>query len=141
MTAPPPDGGQWKRVLYKRTRRPGRRGPRPPAEAPLTGPPLTVDEIRTAHQRAVSDWDDEACSPTLKALVAARAASLGPITQAVCLGAGSFDPRDGIMSVRRRAHIETHVFLTIVDILGSAGPFSVPCPDYREASKQCKHAG
>ncbi|KAI5918464.1 hypothetical protein F4810DRAFT_691976 [Camillea tinctor] len=113
---------EWTQVRRKgRRRNPGRTQswPQPrdsSSDIPKRGPRisnLTVDEVRTAHDRIASQW---AASPLGEQLAAALA--LSPplsVSTAVCLGIGTFDPDDGSWELRRRAHVQLAAFLFMVD--------------------------
>ncbi len=78
--------------------------------------------IQQEHAQVVSRWREQPSHRDLHSLVSAQAPSHAPVTQAVCLGTGSFGgPLDAGEHVRR-AHIQTEAFLLIVDLLGAYRP-------------------
>ncbi|KAI1635221.1 hypothetical protein F4809DRAFT_462268 [Biscogniauxia mediterranea] len=81
---------------------------------------LTVDEIRRTHERIAAQWAASPCRQRLASALASRPTSPSPvpsppITSAICLGIGTFDPDDGSWELRRRAHVQLAAFLFMVE--------------------------
>ncbi|RYP60470.1 hypothetical protein DL771_010500 [Monosporascus sp. 5C6A] len=120
---------EWTQVRRKSRRNAGSKDPRQQLKAPLQKPTssgtatrLSVSEIRRDHERFSRLWQESSCRRQLRDLMASRTGRpTTPVSQAVCLGIGSFDPEDGAWEVRRRAHIQLAAFLFIVGELGRGG--------------------
>lgn len=120
---------EWTFVKPRRSRRsnpPGRAdtsSPAPPTPARRTGPPRPVRDIAAEYRALRAAWEPSPACRSLRALVAARAAAAAaPVTQAVCLGIGTFDPADGGWEARRRTYVQLIAFLVMVDELGAPPP-------------------
>ena len=129
------DEGQWTRVIRKGHGR-GR-----PAQLPdllrqpqASSASLTVQQIEAEHTQICSQWRSRSSYRHLEELVRSQAAGHSPITQAICIGNGSFDPHDGVRDKIRRAHVQTDAFLAIVNTLSTILRASAPfghCDEYR----------
>lgn len=84
---------------------------------PNPAPQLSVQDIRFQHDKIATKWRSTSSCSKLREIVKANAASHAPITRAICLGLGAFDPEDGSWLAQRRSHIQMAAFLTIVDTL------------------------
>lgn len=88
-----------------------------------TGPFLSVEEITRQHESLQTQWETSTSREALIALLDkqfAAATSDAPITihDAICLGAGTFDPADGSWQAKRSAHLQVLAFETMVSHLG-----------------------
>ena len=118
------DAAQWTRVIRK-GKALGRQVQ--VLRLPLGGPEsnfppnpnarLTLDDIRSDHAKMPNRWRTSAASKALDKLVADNCEAHAPITTAVCLGLGSFDPEDGSFDATRRSHVQLEAFLAIVKVL------------------------
>ena len=90
-----------------------------PAPAPRAGPLRPVADIAAEYRTLRAAWESSPACLALRALVAAHAAAAAPVTQAVCLGIGTFDPADGGWDARRRTYVQLVAFLVMVDELGT----------------------
>lgn len=120
------NSAQWTRIVRK-GKKPGkkqRQPSHPPAAGPVenfqpnASPQLTVNDITTNHDKVASKWRETDCCANLSELIKKHAASHAPISRAICLGLGAFDPEDGSWVAQRRSHIQLAAFLTMVEILG-----------------------
>ncbi|CEJ89590.1 hypothetical protein VHEMI05425 [[Torrubiella] hemipterigena] len=88
-----------------------------------TGPFLSVDEIARQHKSLQTQWETSTSREALIALLDKQfaATSDAPVTiqDAICLGAGTFDPADGSWQAKRSAHLQVLAFETIVSHLES----------------------
>ncbi|RYP12924.1 hypothetical protein DL765_007094 [Monosporascus sp. GIB2] len=119
----------WTQVRRKSRRNVGSKAPQQPLKASLQRPTssgtttrLSVSEIQRDHERFSRQWQESSCRRQLLDLMASRTGRpTTTVSQAVCLGIGSFDPEDGAWEVKRRAHIQLAAFLSIVGELGGGG--------------------
>ncbi|OAA61905.1 hypothetical protein SPI_04764 [Niveomyces insectorum RCEF 264] len=116
---------------------PGQRKAAAPAAPAADTIQQSVEHIRTDHARIAAKWRGQPSCRRLEERIAAAARLHATVTQAVCLGAGSFGgPLDGGEHVRR-AHVQTAAFLLIVDMLRQHCNATIPCffqePLYTEA--------
>lgn len=91
-----------------------------PLRSSAAGPasPADIEHVRNEHARVAAEFRAQPSWRRVEAWVATNASGHAAVSQAVCLGAGSFgSPLDGGEAVRR-AHVQTAVFLSIVEILG-----------------------
>jgi len=88
--------------------------PEPPTAASLG---LTRHQIEAHHRQMQSQWRSQPSFDRLVAVLRSNAATHTPVTRAICLGNGSFDPDDGVYDKIRRAHLQTDAFLAMVDTL------------------------
>ena len=95
--------------------------PTPTAPNARAGPLRPVSDIAAEYRSLRATWESSPACHSLRALVAARAAA-APVTQAVCLGIGTFDPADGGWEARRRTYVQLIAFLVMVDELGADLP-------------------
>ncbi|RYP49287.1 hypothetical protein DL768_004970 [Monosporascus sp. mg162] len=120
---------EWTQVRRKSRRNAGSKAPQQQPKAPLRKPTtsgattrLSVSEIQRDHERFSREWQESSCQRQLRDLIASRTGRpTTTVSQAVCLGIGSFDPEDGAWEVKRRAHIQLAAFLSIVGELGHGG--------------------
>ncbi|KAI0010833.1 hypothetical protein F4779DRAFT_276169 [Xylariaceae sp. FL0662B] len=134
--------GEWTKVRRKSRRIPGPSNRHnvpsshphhPPIPIPRTLS-LSVSDIEKDYARTREQWTASSCHQQLKALLVSRG-SPSPISQAICLGLGSFDPDDGAWEAKRRAHVQLAAFLSITEHLSlrrsgdddDAGPRPVHC--------------
>lgn len=118
---------QWTRVTKKgKGRKFGRQAKNlqaPPVAGapenflPNPAPQLSAEDIRTNHERIATKWCATEGYVRLCEALKANAASHAPITRAICLGLGAFDPADGSWIAQRRSHTQMAAFLAIVDVL------------------------
>jgi len=130
------EDGEWSQVTRKRGRKPITEQSNGeailPGIRPNPSPELTIDEVRKYHETVVQEWQKSGCWQALQKSLLVGFASPGypPITTAICLGPGPFDPANGSLLVRRTAHMQTAAFDAIVANLGRAlAP--IPCPSGR----------
>jgi len=114
--------GEWTRVARKRnarsawpTKTPSFLVPRNPSRGRLS-----VADIAAHHERVRSHWRSQPAFQHIADVFSKYAATHAPITQAICLGNGSFDPTDvelaqGPLS---RPHVQTAAFLDLVKLFG-----------------------
>lgn len=133
MTSPPATGydqqsrpeGEWTKVRRKGRRALGSSQHHVPSSK-LTSTPtprtssLCVSDIEKEYRRIRDQWKVSTCHHQLKALLASRTPT-PPISQAVCLGLGSFDPDNGDWEAKRRAHVQLAAFLSIIEDLRQDG--------------------
>lgn len=110
---------QWTRVSRKGK---GNQSLPPAAGAPENflpnpAPQLSPQDIGAHHQKIATKWRATDNYVKLCDTVRTNAASHIPITRAICLGLGAFDPEDGSWMAQRRSHIQMAAFLTVVEIL------------------------
>lgn len=122
--------GEWSQVSRKRGRI--RHVSKPKADVdetkenglrirPNPNPEFTVSDIQKHHDTAKQEWQISDCWNTLKHLlaIALSDSNYPPITKAICLGPGPYDPSNGSFAARRTAHMQTAAFCAIVDFLES----------------------
>lgn len=121
---------QWTYVRRKRAKGTRRnldnRGAVPPAPRPSLRSPSA---IAAEYHRIRSAWaaPPSPCCLALAALAAKSAQCCGPVSRAVCLGIGTFDPPDGGWEAKRRTYLQLIAFLVMVDELGQTN-CSIPIP-------------
>lgn len=128
------DASQWTRVI-RRGKAIGRqeqilRLPRAGPESNFPPNPyarLTLQDIRTDHAKMSVKWRASPASSALAGLIADNRRSHAPVSTAVCLGLGSFDPEDGSFDATRRSHVQLDVFLAIVNLLRMSMPRGPLC--------------
>lgn len=115
---------EWNHVSRKRGRKPAQKTSpgRTSGLCPNPHPELSVDEIRKYHEGVVQDWQASDSWRSLQEILVAMSSGpkQPPITKAVCLGPGPFDPINGSLSIKRTAHMQTAAFGSIVANLGRA---------------------
>ncbi|EON98218.1 hypothetical protein UCRPA7_6272 [Phaeoacremonium minimum UCRPA7] len=127
------DASQWTRVIRK-GKAIGRqeqvlRLPRAGPESNFPPNPharLTLQDIRTDHEKIPRKWRASPASSALADLIIDNRRSHAPITNAVCLGLGSFDPEDGSFDATRRSHVQLDAFLAITKLLSMPMPNCPP---------------
>lgn len=82
------------------------------------------DDIAVEYNRIRARWEDEAACRELKRRV--QEGNISPVSRAVCLGIGTFDPPDGGWEAKRRTFVQLIAFLVLVECLGSSIPASPP---------------
>ncbi|KAI1372525.1 hypothetical protein F4677DRAFT_449427 [Hypoxylon crocopeplum] len=87
---------------------------------------LSTSDIDREHQRITDQWRGSACCRQLGGIVASRTGHHA-ISQAICLGLGSFDPEDGSWEGRRRAHVQLAAFLCMVEQLQRSSSNKICC--------------
>ncbi len=121
------DDAPWIFVSERGRRRP----PRVPGD-PCTPPQptLTSRQIAAQHAPIRARWRAQPSFQHLMDLVRANAATHAPITRAVCLGTGSFDPavEASIRDRINQAHVQTDAFLAMVDVLSTSPAALSPRP-------------
>ncbi|KID74233.1 uncharacterized protein G6M90_00g081920 [Metarhizium brunneum] len=120
---PAADAQEWTFPKPKKTRR---RPPPPPAPQ-RTAPAMSASAIRAEHLSAKRDWASSTCCTSLRELVASHGPALSPVTSAVCLGLGTFDPHDGSCESKRRTHRQFIAFLTMVEELEKLAGTKIEC--------------
>ena len=138
------DSAPWVFVTSKKNRRGGRRKAPDPFmfhASPAVAPPgitaavssnckapsehsrsgsilKAASHIQADYARVTTWWREQPSYQRLKTLISDQAPAHTTVTQALCLGAGSYGgPLDGGEAFRR-AHLQTAAFLLIVDLLG-----------------------
>jgi hypothetical protein len=119
---------EWTKVarMPQRGRPPSQAQRRPDAETdagshavkPNPGPQLSAEDIRKYHDGMSREWQASDCCKAVRKLVVDLARKHEPVSKAICLGPGSFDPADGGWQRRRVAHMQVLAFRTLVDELG-----------------------
>ncbi|KAI1505849.1 hypothetical protein F5X99DRAFT_366319 [Biscogniauxia marginata] len=124
---------EWTRVRRKGRRSGGHSHPwsSPSARGAATTampstPGLSLREVQDDHQRIADQWKSSVCCRQLDELIASRPIQ-HPVSEAICLGLGSFDPADGAWEVKRRAHVQLAAFLSIVEQIQSAQKRPIRC--------------
>lgn len=114
--------GEWTPVRYGksyRSRPHPRRCPSNLVANLRAGPSRTVPEIAAEYRGIYSWWKDSPCCAALRGLMAANARRSPPISRALCLGIGTFDPLDGGWEAKRRTFLQLIAFLVMVEELGT----------------------
>ncbi|KAK3330711.1 hypothetical protein B0H66DRAFT_72733 [Apodospora peruviana] len=122
--------GEWNQVSRKKGRL--RHVPVPKVKESLVeqlgvrpnpNPESTVDDILSHHDVVSQEWLASDCWKALRDTLSDALSTQGrpPITKAVCLGPGPYDPSNGSAAARRTAHMQTAAFRSIVDMIGSHG--------------------
>ncbi|KAI1798515.1 hypothetical protein F4811DRAFT_208690 [Daldinia bambusicola] len=75
---------------------------------------LSARDIMEEHKHITHQWESSACRHKLLEIFEPRMAHFN-ISDAICLGIGSFDPEDGSWEIKRKAHIQLAAFLFIVE--------------------------
>ncbi|KAJ6442383.1 SRR1 domain-containing protein [Purpureocillium lavendulum] len=121
----------------------------PPAR---TDPPRSVASIESEYNTLRRAFETTSCCASLRALAARIAATDGtsghrggrrrrssggdgnqtdktppPVTKAVCLGIGTFDPPDGGWEPRRRTFLQLIAFVVLVEELERLTHTTIPC--------------
>ncbi|EFY93804.1 hypothetical protein MAC_00295 [Metarhizium acridum CQMa 102] len=120
---PAADAQVWTFPRPKKTRR---RPPPPPAPQ-RAAPPMSASAIKAEHLSAKRDWASSTCCTSLRKLIASHGPALSPVTSAVCLGLGTFDPHDGSCESKRRTHRQFIAFLTMVEELEKLAGTRIEC--------------
>ncbi|KAL7956393.1 hypothetical protein V8C34DRAFT_288954 [Trichoderma compactum] len=121
------EADEWT-VVRPRTRRSRRgqgSGPDPYAapDASRTVPNLTMEEIQKDFDNFNAQFKATQAAKTLQdtikefALDALTVDNKKPVTKAISLGIGSFDPADGNWQLKRRAHMQLAAMLHMVSLL------------------------
>lgn len=84
-----------------------------------SGPLRPLSAIDAEYRKIRSQWEATSCCARLRELVATSAAGVGDVSNAICLGIGTFDPLDGAWEAKRRTFIQLIAFLIIVEELGT----------------------
>ncbi|KYK58822.1 hypothetical protein DCS_05840 [Drechmeria coniospora] len=118
------DDGQWIHVARKSNRRrPRRQPPLAAVDSRPAGASRCVSSIAAEYRSLRASFETTSCCARLRALVSERIVQSAPdITQAVCLGIGTFDPPDGGWEARKRTHTQLAAFLVLVEELGKLRP-------------------
>lgn len=145
---------EWTRVARKgKGNKSGRAyvPPRPPPPAagapdnfrPNPAPRLSPQDIEADHQKIAAQWRATDSYATLRETVRSNAASHAPITRAICLGLGPFDPEDGSWTAQRRSHTQLAAFLAVVQVLGACTQAPVICapPDLTDSRADKQNHG
>ncbi|GAO17240.1 uncharacterized protein UV8b_05506 [Ustilaginoidea virens] len=69
------------------------------------------------YQRIRADPSSRPWCSAIRAVVARHAPALAPVTAAVCLGIGSFDPADGAWEAKRRSYVQLLGLAVMLDEL------------------------
>lgn len=78
----------------------------------------SVVEIEDEYYKIRSQWESSACCKALRQLMATKLSSQNPISEAICLGMGTFDPADDAWHAKRTTYIQLIAFLIMVEELG-----------------------
>ncbi|KEY65249.1 hypothetical protein S7711_01769 [Stachybotrys chartarum IBT 7711] len=89
----------------------------PQHSQPRSGPLRPLSAIDAEYRKTRSQWEGTSCCARLRELVATSAAGVGHVSNAICLGIGTFDPSDGAWEAKRRTFIQLIAFLIIVEEL------------------------
>ncbi|OAA35180.1 hypothetical protein NOR_08103 [Metarhizium rileyi] len=94
-----------------------------PIAAPhRTAPPAPASALKAEYLSIKRAWTPSPCCTSLRSLIASQGRVLAPVTNAICLGLGTFDPHDGSWEAKRRTYRQFIAFLTIVEELGAERP-------------------
>ncbi|CAG9993660.1 unnamed protein product [Clonostachys byssicola] len=134
----------WTHVKSKSRRRPGKKSPKAvhtvqenQIHAVQTENTRSPEEIASEYQRIRSEFEVTKAGEELHELMTKN----GPkdVSQAVCLGIGTFDPPDGGWETKRRTFIQLIGFLLMVEALEKRDKTKVKCyfqdPVFGEADK------
>ncbi|KAL7930422.1 hypothetical protein V8C35DRAFT_313232 [Trichoderma chlorosporum] len=124
-------------VVKMKSRRPRRgpgsgSGPKPPPSSRAV-PPLTAEEIQKDFEAFNTQFKASSCADVLRKIVSefvsdsSKDGNEKPVTEAISLGIGSFDPPDGSWQLKRRTHTQLAAMLVMVNVLEektSSGPIS-----------------
>ncbi|KAM7219345.1 hypothetical protein V8F06_005244 [Rhypophila decipiens] len=94
---------------------------------PNPTPEFTLDQILSHHDVVRQEWDTSECWRVLSETLSQALSSPGrpPITRAICLGPGPFEPSNGSAAARRTAHMQTAAFCSIVDKIESVSKHKI----------------
>ncbi|KJZ74282.1 hypothetical protein HIM_06288 [Hirsutella minnesotensis 3608] len=105
------------------------RKPAPPDRRPVVNASSSRDacrpvaEIAAEYERIRASWTaSEACAALRRI-----AAAAGPVSRAVCLGIGTFDPPDGSWDAKRRTFLQLVAFLVMVQELEKHSAAPIAC--------------
>ena len=93
------------------------------APKPRTENLRSSEDISAEYRRIRARWEDEAPCRELKRQVSEG--DMPPVSRAVCLGIGTFDPPDGGWETKRRTFIQLIAFLVLVESLGESNQIHV----------------
>lgn len=96
--------------------------PNPPSSSSLS-----ASDIEKEHQRIAAQWEASSSCRQLQEIVASRASSRCSISNAICLGLGSFDPENDSWDSKRKSHVQLAAFLCMVEQLQRSSPHKIPC--------------
>ncbi|KAL7916546.1 hypothetical protein GGI35DRAFT_44847 [Trichoderma velutinum] len=130
-----PESEAWT-VVKTKSRRPRRgHGPGAGSKAPPSPsravPQLTKEEIQKDFENFNTQFKASPCAEALREIISTfvsdsvKDGNEKPITEAISLGIGSFDPPDGSWQLKRRAHTQLAAMLFMVNLLEektSSGP-------------------
>lgn len=93
---------------------------------PNPNPELSVDDLWRYHKTATNDWQVLEWWERMKGMMELlrNQPDRPPITTAVCLGPGPYEPSNGSAKAKRTAHMQTAAFCFLVDHLSGATPFA-----------------
>lgn len=119
------DSEGWVQAKSKSRRlKPRDRPPPPPSLSARSVPLLSKEDITKEFLSIRSQFEASPCCDALRDIVSAFVSDnfkdgQSPITKAICLGIGSFDPPDGSWQLKRRAHTQLAALLIMVEELGT----------------------
>ncbi|KAF4119946.1 SRR1 [Geosmithia morbida] len=85
----------------------------------------SLEEIAAEYRHVRSQWEKEAACRELKRHV--TNIDVFPVSRAVCLGIGTFDPPDGGWETKRRTFVQLMAFLTMVECLEKKNGSKIEC--------------
>lgn len=85
---------------------------------PRSGPLRSASDIAAEYHKVRADWELTPCCAAIRGLIQQHAAQLDSVSEAICLGIGTFDPADGAWEAKRRTYVQLIAFLVMVDELG-----------------------
>ncbi|KAI1391748.1 uncharacterized protein F4822DRAFT_388334 [Hypoxylon trugodes] len=87
---------------------------------------LSVSDIEREHRQIAKQWEVSICCRQLQEIIASRV-GISNVTEAICFGLGSFDPKDGSWEVKRRAHVQLAAFRCMVNELQRGSSHGIRC--------------
>lgn len=131
MTSPPADHSptpetEWTHVGRKR--RPGSlpQSLKDPVLGTRPASQLSASEIKHDHGVLQKQWLDSRGCRSLQDLISTRIGHV-PVSNAICLGLGSFDPDDGSWQAKKRTHVQLAAFATAVAASRQQGKQDIKC--------------
>ncbi|KAK2592442.1 hypothetical protein QQS21_009858 [Conoideocrella luteorostrata] len=82
-----------------------------------SGPLRSAKDITDEYHRLRQDFCSNPCHQSIKKLITGSADSSCPVTEAICLGIGTFDPADGGWEAKRRTYIQLFALEAIIEEL------------------------
>lgn len=124
------DTDSWTFVKPKSRKRKGKQASsKPPpgaqtsSELPAVFKPRTtnlrsIEDISAEHRAVRAEWLESECCNKLRELVKNHASAKAPVSKAICLGVGTFDPEDGAWAQKRISFHQLIAFTVMVEELG-----------------------